>query len=203
MQQNLGFTLATTQALWPDHPEKVLGCTRAFVEQYPNTARVLVMAILEASRFIEQSNENRRSTAQLLSAAQYLDAPLECIEPRLLGDYVDGLGNRWQDPHALRLHGEGEVNLPYLSDGMWFMTQFRRWGLLRDDPDYLAVARQVHQLDLYREAAGAVGVAAQGKEMRSSQLIDGKIWDGSDPAGYARSFKLHAMSDSSHRSASR
>ncbi|MCP2022487.1 CmpA/NrtA family ABC transporter substrate-binding protein [Pseudomonas laurylsulfatiphila] len=203
VQQDLGFTLATTQTLWPDHPEKVLGCTRAFVEQYPNTARVLVMAVLEASRFIEESRENRRSTAQLLSAAQYLDAPLECIEPRLLGDYVDGLGHRWQDPHALRFHGEGEVNLPYLSDGMWFMTQFRRWGLLRDDPDYLAVARQVHQLELYRKAASAVGVAAPGKEMRSSQLIDGKIWDGSDPAGYARSFKLHAMSDSSHRSASR
>ncbi|MNZ35786.1 Nitrate transport protein NrtA precursor [compost metagenome] len=203
VQQDLGFTLATTQTIWPDHPEKVLGCTRAFVEQYPNTARALVMAILEASRFIEESSENRRSTAQLLSAAQYLDTPLECIEPRLLGDYVDGLGNRWQDPHALRFHGEGEVNLPYLSDGMWFMTQFRRWGLLRDDPDYLAVARQVQQLDLYREAASAVGVAARGKEMRSSQLIDGKTWDGSDPAGYARSFKLHAMSDSSHRSASR
>lgn len=203
VQQDLGFTLATTQTIWPDHPEKVLGCTCAFVEQYPNTARALVMAILEASRFIEESSENRRSTAQLLSAAQYLDAPLECIEPRLLGDYVDGLGNRWQDPHALRFHGEGEVNLPYLSDGMWFMTQFRRWGLLRDDPDYLAVARQVQQLDLYREAASAVGVAARGKEMRSSQLIDGKTWDGSDPAGYARSFKLHAMSDSSHRSASR
>ncbi|MEJ8864958.1 CmpA/NrtA family ABC transporter substrate-binding protein [Pseudomonas jessenii] len=203
VQQDLGFTLATTQTIWPDHPEKVLGCTRAFVEQYPNTARALVMAILEASRFIEESSENSRSTAQLLSAAQYLDAPLECIEPRLLGDYVDGLGNRWQDPHALRFHGDGEVNLPYLSDGMWFMTQFRRWGLLRDDPDYLAVARQVQQLDLYREAASAVGVAARGKEMRSSQLIDGKTWDGSDPAGYARSFKLHAMSDSSHRSASR
>ncbi|WP_077045490.1 CmpA/NrtA family ABC transporter substrate-binding protein [Pseudomonas sp. KK4] len=203
VQQDLGFTLATTQAIWPDHPEKVLGCTRAFVEQYPNTARVLVMAILEASRFIEQSTENRRSTAQLLSAPQYLDAPLDCIEPRLLGDYADGLGNRWQDPHALRLHGDGEVNLPYLSDGMWFMTQFRRWGLLRDDPDYLAVARQVQQLDLYREAASAVGVACLGKEMRSSQLIDGKVWDGSDPAGYARSFKLHAMSDSAQRFASR
>ncbi|MGH8350785.1 MAG: CmpA/NrtA family ABC transporter substrate-binding protein [Pseudomonas sp.] len=203
VQQDLGFTLATTQTLWPDHPEKVLGCTRAFVEQYPNTARALVMAVLEASRFIEESTENRRSTAQLLSAAQYLDAPLDSIEPRLLGDYADGLGHRWQDPHALRLHGDGEVNLPYLSDGMWFMTQFRRWGLLRDDPDYLAVARQVQQLDLYRQAASAVGVASPAGEMRSSQLIDGKIWDGSDPAGYARSFKLHAMSDSSHRSASR
>lgn len=196
VQQNLGFTMATTQTIWPDHPEKVLGCTRAFVEQYPNTARALVMAILEASRFIEASHENRRSTAQLLSASQYLDAPLDCIEPRLLGDYTDGLGNRWQDPHAMRFHGGGEVNFPYLSDGMWFMTQFRRWGLLRDDPDYLGVARQVQQLDLYREAATAVGVPARSQEMRSSQLIDGKVWDGSDPAGYARSFTLHAISDS-------
>lgn len=203
VQQNLGFTMATTQTIWPDHPEKVLGCTRAFVEQYPNTARALVMAILEASRFIEASRENRRSTAQLLSAPQYLDAPLDCIEPRLLGDYTDGLGNHWQDPHAMRFHSGGEVNLPYLSDGMWFMTQFRRWGLLRDDPDYLGVARQVQQLDLYSEAAAAVGVPARGQEMRSSQLIDGKIWDGSDPAGYARSFTLHAMSDSAPLLASR
>ena len=203
VKQNLGFTLATTQTIWPDHPEKVLGCTRAFVEQYPNTARALVMAILEASRFIEASRENRRSTAQLLSAPEYLDAPLDCIEPRLLGDYADGLGNHWQDPHAMRFHGNGEVNLPYLSDGMWFMTQFRRWGLLRDDPDYLGVARQVQQLDLYREAATAVGVPARSQEMRSSQLIDGKVWDGSDPAGYARSFTLHAMSDSAPLLASR
>ena len=195
VQQNLGFTLATSQAIWPDHPEKVLGCTRAFVEQYPNTARALVMAILEASRFIEQSPENRRSTAQLLSAADYLDTPVDNIAPRLLGDYDDGLGNRWQDPHPLRFHGHGEVNMPYLSDGMWFMTQFRRWGLLRDDPDYLGVARQVQQLGLYRDAAGALGITADSHEMRSSQLIDGKIWDGVDPAAYARGFSLHAMTD--------
>ena len=195
VQQDLGFTLATSQTIWPDHPEKVLGCTRAFVEQYPNTARALVMAILEASRFIEESQENRRSTAQLLSAPDYLDTPVSCIEPRFLGEYTDGLGHRWQDPHGLRFHGNGEVNLPYLSDGMWFMTQFRRWGLLREDPDHLAVARQVQQLSLYRDAATAVGVAARDKDMRSSQLLDGKIWDGSDPAGYARSFKLHALSD--------
>ncbi|MBN6772424.1 ABC transporter substrate-binding protein [Pseudomonas granadensis] len=195
VQQDLGFTLATSQTIWPDHPEKVLGCTREFIEQYPNTARALVMAILEASRFIEASSENRRSTAHLLSATEYLDAPVACIEPRFLGEYADGLGKRWQDPHALRFHGHGEVNLPYLSDGMWFMTQFRRWGLLRSDPDYLAVARQVQQLQLYRDAATAVGVAAWGTDMRSSQLLDGKVWDGSDPAGYARSFKLHALSD--------
>jgi nitrate/nitrite transport system substrate-binding protein len=86
---------------------------------------------------------------------------------------------------------------------MWFMTQFRRWGLLRDDPDYLGVARQVQQLTLYRQAADALGIAAREQDMRTSQLIDGKIWDGADPAGYARSFRLHAMADHADRQALR
>nr|WP_314877719.1 CmpA/NrtA family ABC transporter substrate-binding protein [uncultured Pseudomonas sp.] len=188
-----GFTLATSQSIWPDHPEKVLGCARAFVELYPNSARALVKAILAASQFIEQSQENRRSTAHLLSGGAYLDTAVATIEPRLLGNYQDGLGNHWQDPHALRFHDQGRANQPYLSDGMWFMTQFRRWGMLREDPDYLAVANQVQQLALYRAAAAELGLPSDVPAMRSSLLIDGIRWDGSDPHGYARSFHLHAM----------
>ena len=195
VDQAQGFTLATSQSIWPDHPEKVLACTREFVEQNPNTARVLVMAILEASRFIEESRENRLSTAKLLSSTEYLDAPLASIEPRLLGDYSDGLGNRWQDEHALRFHNKGAANFPYLSDGMWFITQFRRWGLLREDPDYLAVAQQVQQLELYGAAASALDIQLPGTPMRSSRLLDGCVWDGCAPADYARSFALHALND--------
>lgn len=195
VEQGQGFTVSTSQAIWPDHPEKVLACTREFVEQYPNTARALVMAVLEASRFIEESTDIRRSTAQLLSASEYLDAPLASIEPRLLGTYSDGLGNSWQDPHALRFHNGGAANYPYLSDGMWFITQFRRWGLLREEPDYLAVARQVQQLGLYERAAGSLEIALPSSPLRSSQLLDGSVWDGSDPAAYARSFALHALND--------
>jgi nitrate/nitrite transport system substrate-binding protein len=195
VDENLGFTLATTQSIWPDHPEKVLGCTRAFVEHHPNSARALLMAVLEASRFIDESEENKRSTAQLLSGSDYVDAPLSAIQPRFLGQYQDGLGHAWLDRHPLRFHADGAVNMPYLSDGMWFMTQFRRWGLLRDDPDYLGIARQVQQLDLYRQAAEALNIKVPA-EQRSATLLDGKTWDGSDPAGYARSFTLHALADS-------
>jgi len=195
VNQHLGFTLATSQTIWPDHPEKVLGCTLEFVQQYPNTARVLIMAVLEASRFIEESPDNRRSTAQMLSGSEYVNAPVEDIEARLLGEYSDGLGNHWQDHHAVSFHRKGEVNMPWLSDGMWFMTQFRRWGLLREDPDYLGVASQVQQLALYRRAAEALDIKVPATALRSSQLIDGKVWDGSDPVGYARSFKLHALAD--------
>ncbi len=194
VEENLGCTLTTIQAIWPDHPEKVLGCTRAFVCQHPNSARALVMAVLEASRFIDENEENRLSTAQLLSGQDYVDAPLSAIQPRFLGQYQDGLGHAWLDAHPLRFHGQGAVNMPYLSDAMWFMTQFRRWGLLRDDPDYLVIARQVQQLELYQQAASALGIAVPAP-MRSSQLLDGQTWDGSDPAGYARSFALHARVD--------
>src|SRR3979411_1497975 len=37
----IGFTAITTQALWKDHPEKVLGTTLEFVEKNPNTTRAM------------------------------------------------------------------------------------------------------------------------------------------------------------------
>ncbi|MCQ4279765.1 ABC transporter substrate-binding protein [Pseudomonas stutzeri] len=195
IEEDMGFTIATSQSIWADHPEKVLGCTREFVDQYPNTARALVMAILEASRFIDESQENRRSTAQLIAGSDYVNAPVASIESRFLGQYEDGLGHAWLDKHPLRFFGNGEVNMPYHSDGLWFMTQLRRWGLLREDPDYVAVAQSVQQTSLYRDAASALNIAVPGSPMRSAMLMDGSRWDGSDPAGYARSFALHALGD--------
>ncbi|HYQ39913.1 MAG TPA: CmpA/NrtA family ABC transporter substrate-binding protein [Pseudomonas sp.] len=194
VDENQGFTVATSQSIWPDHPEKVLGVTREFVERCPNSARALSMALLEACRFIDASPENRRSTVQLLSAAEFVGMPVATLEPRFLGQYQDGLGHAWQDAHALRFFADGAVNMPYLSDGLWFLTQFRRWGLLRDDPTYHETVAAVHRLDLYREAAGALGITVP-PPLRGASLCDGQVWDGSDPAGYARSFALHALDE--------
>ena len=188
----IGFTATTTQQIWPDHPEKVLGTTRAFIEQYPNAARALIMAILDASRFIEASEENRKSTAKLISGKAYVNAPVQVIEPRFLAQYEDGLGNSWRDEHAMAFCNDGSVNFPYHSDGMWFLTQFKRWGLLKEAPDYAAVAAQVNQTVLYAEAAGALKLAVPSSPLRSSTLIDGVVWDGSNPAAYADSFAIKA-----------
>ncbi|HIL22810.1 MAG TPA: nitrate ABC transporter substrate-binding protein [Alcanivorax sp.] len=198
IEQGQAFTVATSQSIWPDHPEKVLTSLLDFVEQHPNTAKALVMAVLDASRFIDQNAENRRCTAQLISTASYLDAPLEAVLPRMLGQYQDGNGEQWQDAHPLRFHAGGAVNMPYLSDAMWFMTQFRRWGLLQDDPDYLSVAEQVQQLDIYQAAATSLGIKVPASPLRSSTLIDGLIWDGHNPYRYARSFALHGLDTEHH-----
>ncbi|HLD67916.1 MAG TPA: ABC transporter substrate-binding protein [Pseudomonas sp.] len=188
----IGFTATTTQQIWPDHPEKVLGTTRAFIEQNPNTARALIMAILDASKFIEASEANKKSTAKLIAGKAYVNAPVEVIEQRFLGNYDDGLGNSWQDKHAMAFCKDGTVNYPYHSDGMWFMTQFRRWGLIKEDPDYAAIAAKINQTSLYSEAASALHLPVPSSVMRSSTLLDGKVWDGSNPAAYVQSFAIKA-----------
>jgi len=108
----------------------------------------------------------------------------------MLGQYDDGLGRTWIDRHALRFFADGEVNFPYLSDGMWFLTQYRRWGLLREHPDYFSIASRLHRIDLYRDVALSLGIPVPDSPLRTSRLIDGVAWDGRNPAAYADAFDI-------------
>lgn len=184
--------LASSQDIWPDHPEKVLGATREFVTRYPNSARALVMALLETCRWIDASTANRVQMAETIAGAPYVNVPVDVIQDRILGHYQDGRGRTWVDPHPLKFHADGEVNFPWLSDAMWFLTQFRRWGLLVEHPAYEQVAAAVNCVDLYREAAGAVGVAVPATTLRSARLVDGSTWTGEAPARFALQHPIHA-----------
>ncbi|MCU0842922.1 MAG: ABC transporter substrate-binding protein [Thiobacillaceae bacterium] len=189
IKERAGFTAATSQDIWPDHPEKVLACGRAFAEGRPDQARALVMAVLEAARHLD-TPQGRSEAATLLAGPDFVNVPVDLIEGRLHGQYLDGLGRAWQDAHAMHFFDDGQVTFPWLSDGMWFLTQHYRWGMLAHHPDYLDVARQVNRIDLYREAAAQLGVAVPESEMRSATLMDGRRWDGKDPAAYAEGFPL-------------
>jgi len=192
VMDGIGFSAATSQDIWTDHPEKVLGTRAEFVRQYPNTARAVTAAILDASRWIDRSPENIRKTAEIIAAKSYVNTKAEFIVDRMLGNYENGLGRSWADKHAMRFYGDGAVNFPYLSDGMWFLTQHKRWGLLKTHPDYQAVAQKINRIEIYKQAAEAAGTALPSSESRSSKLIDGLLWDGSDPAGYADRFAISA-----------
>jgi nitrate/nitrite transport system substrate-binding protein len=188
----VGVLAATSQQIWPDHPGKALASSAAFVDRYPNTCRALVAAVLEAGRWIDASAAHREAASEAIGSPAFVNVPRDAIRERMLGKYDDGLGHRWHDQHRLRFYGDGAATFPYLSDAMWFMTQHRRWGLLQHDPDYLAVARRVNRIGLYRDAATLTGTALPAGELRRSTLMDGRVWDGSDPAGYAASFRTAA-----------
>ena len=186
----IGFTVITTQGIWKDHPEKVLGTTAEFVEKYPNTARALTAAVLDASKFIDASHENRTKTAETIAAKSYVNTEIEVILGRILGKHDNGIGKKWDDPDYMKFHNSGLVTFPYLSDGMWFLTQHKRWGLLKEHPDYLAVATKVNRIDIYKQAAALTNTPLPASDMRASTLMDGVIWDGKDPVAYADSFKI-------------
>lgn len=186
----IGFTAETTQGIWKDHPEKTLGTTAEFVQKYPNTARAMTAAVLEAGRWIDASLSNRQKTADTVADKSYVNTDKEVIIARMLGRYENGIGRKWDDPNYMKFYNDGMVNYPYLSDGMWFMTQHRRWGLLKEDPDYLAVAKKVNRIDVYKQAAEAAKAPLPKSDFRTSKLIDGVVWDGKSPKAYAAAFKI-------------
>ena len=55
---------------------------------------------------------------------------------------------------------------------------------------YLAVAKQINKIDLYKEAAAQVKANVPKDSMRTSKFMDGVVWDGKNPAVYASSFKI-------------
>jgi nitrate/nitrite transport system substrate-binding protein len=188
----IGFTAVTTQDIWIDHPEKTLGTTLEFVQKYPNTARAMTAAILEAGRWIDSGPAAREETAKVIAQKSYVNTDADVIVGRFLGHYENGNGRKWEDANPMRFYKDGAVPFPFLSDGMWFMTQHRRWGLLKEDPDYLAVAKRVNQIEIYRQAAAMVKANLPKEAMRTAKLMDGVVWDGKEPAKYAGSFKVRA-----------
>jgi nitrate/nitrite transport system substrate-binding protein len=188
----IGITAITTQDIWKDHPEKVLGTTGEFAQKNPNTCRAVVAAILEASMWIDASLSNKMKMAETVADKAYVNTSVDVINQRILGRYQNGLGKTWDDPNYMKFYNDGMVGMPYLSDGMWFLTQHKRWGLLKEHPDYLAVAKQINKIDLYKQAATAAKASIPKDVMRTSKLLDGVVWDGKDPQKYADGFKVKA-----------
>ncbi|MBK8070590.1 MAG: ABC transporter substrate-binding protein [Ramlibacter sp.] len=192
IMDGIGVSAATSQDVWKDHPEKVLGTTADFTKKYPNTARAVTAAVLEASRWIDSGLQNKMKMAEVVAEKSYINTSADAINQRILGRYQNGLGKTWDDPNHMKFYNDGAVNFPYLSDGMWFLTQHKRWGLLKDHPDYLGVAKQINQIDIYKQAALASKTPVPKDVMRTSKLMDGAVWDGKDPKKYADSFKVKA-----------
>jgi nitrate/nitrite transport system substrate-binding protein len=192
IMDGVGITAITTQDIWRDHPEKVLGCTKEFATKYPNTCRAMMAAILEAGKWIDSSLINKNKMAEVIADKSYVNTSKDAIDQRIMGRYQNGLGKTWDDPNYMKFYNDGAVNFPYLSDGMWFLTQHRRWGLLKEDPDYLAVAQSVNQIDLFKDAATMTKTPIPKSPLRTSKLMDGSVWDGKNPKAFAASFKIKA-----------
>jgi nitrate/nitrite transport system substrate-binding protein len=187
----IGFTAVTTQQMWKDHPEKVLGFTEEFAAKHPKTVKATIRAIVEASQWNDKL-ENRVRMAEVVSQPQYINCPKEIILGRLLGDYDYGDGRKEKDRLYMTFF-DRHTNFPQKSHGVWWLTQFRRWGMVKEPPDYKGLVDRVHRVDIFREIAKEMGLETPREDMRKETFFDGVTFDPAKPEEYAKGFPVHSM----------
>ena len=179
----VGFIHILSKELWDGHPCCAFAASREFVTQTPNTYAALLRAIMEATAFATKA-ENRKQIAEAIAPANYLNQPVTVVEQVLTGTYADGLGG------VKRVADRIDFNpFPWESFAVWILTQMKRWGQIKTDIDYQAVARQVF---LATDAAKLMKEAGLTPPTTTTKTfaVMGKTFDASKPEDYVKSFAI-------------
>jgi nitrate/nitrite transport system substrate-binding protein len=187
----IGYTAVTTQQIWRDHPEKVCAFTEEFALKNPKTVKAVLKALHLASVHLDNL-DNRAKAAGTVSRPAYINCPPEIILQRLLGNYDYGDGRKEHDPYYM-IFSSRDCNYPQRAYALWWLSQFRRWGMVKETPDYQGVAKRVMRPDIYMEAMKEIGVTPKVADAQTLTFGDGSAFDAGDPEKYARSFAIHSM----------
>lgn len=190
IKDNIGYTAVTTQQMWKDHPEKVCAFTEEFATRNPRTVKAILKALHLASAWGDKM-ENRPKLAEVVSRPTYINCPQDIILARLQGKYEYGDGRVEQDPNYM-IFNDRDCNYPQKTFGMWWLSQFRRWGMVKDVPNYEAITSKVMRPDLYLQAMKELGVTPKVADMQPVKLFDG-VFDPKQPEKYAKSFPVHSI----------
>jgi nitrate/nitrite transport system substrate-binding protein len=187
----IGFTAINTQDIWKDHPEKVCAFTAEFADRNPRTVKAVCKALHEASVWLDNMS-NRPEQAEIVSRATYINCPKEIILGRMQGHYDFGDGRKKDDPNYM-IFSARNCNYPQPKYAMWWLSQFRRWGMVPSTPDYKGVAQQVMRHELYEEAMKEIGYKHGGLNNKPEKLFDGAVFDPAKPDDFAHGFEIHNL----------
>jgi nitrate/nitrite transport system substrate-binding protein len=179
----VGFIHILSKEIWDGHPCCAFAASREFVTTMPNTYGALLKAIIEATAFATKA-ENRKQIAEAIAPANYLNQPQIVIEQILTGTFADGLGNIKKEPNRIDFDP-----FPYESFAIWIMTQMKRWGQLKGDVDYAAVAKQVFLATDATKLMKEAGLTPPASTTKTFSVM-GKPFDPSQPEQYIKSFAI-------------
>ncbi len=178
-----GFIHLLSREIWDGHPCCALAVSRGFAEGAPNTTHALLRAVVEAAGDASKA-ENRKDIADTIAVPNYLNQPPVVVEQVLTGTYADGLGGIRHVPDRVSF-----APMPWDSFAVWIMTQMKRWGQVRGDLDYAAVARQVYLATDAERAMREAGLAPPVASGRTI-VVMGKPFDAAEPEAYLASFPI-------------
>lgn len=135
---------------------------------------------------------NRPAVAEVISRPSYINCPKEIILGRLQGKYEYGDGRQEQDPNYM-IFSQRNCNYPQKSYGLWWLSQFKRWGMVKGAVAYQPTVNQVLRGDIYAEAMKEMGVKTVAADMMPVKLGDA-TFDPKNPDAYALGFPVKNVS---------
>ncbi len=147
--QGFGSILVSGTQIWQNAPEKVLGLRADWAHDHPHEVHHMLKALIRACRWLEDPT-NHSELLDLLALPSYLDCGVKALgQP----------GHRLFHPRIHQYFFRQSANFPWLSQAKWLLSRMKAWNQLAETaatPDLQAI----HQPDLYRQAAEALGLNA-------------------------------------------
>lgn len=199
--KGIGVPVTTNYDIWKNNPEKVFVMTKQFVEQNPNTVIAVTKALIRAGKWLDEPS-NRAEAVEILSMSQYVGAPKEVLANSMTGTFEFEKGDKREMPD-FNVFYKYNATYPFYSDGIWFLTQMRRWGQIPESKSsewYASTIKDIYRPDIWKKAADLLVAEGQipatdvpdtdGYKAATSDFIDGTSYDAKDPIGYINSFSI-------------
>jgi ABC-type nitrate/sulfonate/bicarbonate transport system substrate-binding protein len=147
VQAGVGVCVGTSASLAPLHPEKVLMVREDFAEKHAEEHERLIAALLEACAFCDQP-ENRPRLCELLARREYVNAPVSCLQPGLVGPFA-GEGSPVYSLRGLNIFHAYRANVPTSARAAWITGQLHDYFQWRVRPEGI---NDVFRSDIFHRA---------------------------------------------------
>ena len=193
--KGIGVPVVTNLDIWKNNPEKVFVMTKEFTEKNPNTAKAITKALIRAGKWLDDP-KNRATAVGILSKPAYVGADSAVIANSMTGTFEFEKDDKRTMPD-FNVFFKYDATYPFYSDGIWFLTQMRRWGQITEEkPEewYHNTIKDVYRPDIW--TAAAKELLAEGKleatdipstdgyKPATKDFIDGVEYDGKKPLEY-------------------
>lgn len=206
--KGIGVPVTTNYDVWKNNPEKVFGVTKAWADENPNTHLAVVKALILAGKWLDETDDegnlvNREEAARILSRSDYVGADFDVIKNSMTGFFYFQKTDKRAMPD-FNVFFKYYCTYPWYSDGVWFLTQMRRWGQITEAKPaewYDMTAKEVYKPEIYLEAArmlveeglleeSEVPWDTDGYKPPTDEFIDGITYDGKKPLEYLNAHKI-------------
>ena len=207
--KGIGVPVTTNYDIWKNNPEKVFGVTKEWADENPQTMLAVVKALIRAGKWLDETDAygsfvNREEACRILSRSDYVGADFEVIKNSMTGSFIFQKSDVREMPD-FNVFFKYQCTYPWYSDGVWFLTQMRRWGQIEEPKSadwYASTVKEIYKPEIYMAAAELLieegfltedeipAEDTDGYKPATDEFIDGKTYDGKKPLEYLAGFEI-------------